>query len=234
MHDAEGREVREQAVRNLSTSESLRESGASEIATSRNTHVASCFTQGLARSAQRAADLALVAEPSDVGAAHRARFQKFLKPDPATGCVLFTGTRQHCGHGRFTVERRPLLAHRVAWVLSGGDPSSTVNVLHRCGNPACCNPGHLYEGDQRANNLDARRHGVWANGRTAEERARAKEIEADLRAGGISKTDLARKHGVSQQTIYRIARRIRQVDGPSEAAAFSESAATSDSLSGAA
>lgn len=206
--------VREQAGGELSTSESRQESGASEVATTRNTQVASCSTQqGLARSARRAADLALIASDSDVGAAHRERFRKFLKPDRETGCLLFTGAKQNDGHGRFTVQKRPLLAHRVAWVLSGGDPSSTVNVLHRCGVAACCNAAHLYEGDQRDNNLDARAHGSWANGRSAAERARAREIEAALRAGGEKRADLAARFGVSQQTVYRIARRIRPVAG---------------------
>lgn len=49
---------------------------------------------------------------------------------------------------------RPVLAHRMAWELHQGSPPGNAHVLHRCDNPPCCNPSHLFLGDNTANIAD--------------------------------------------------------------------------------
>ncbi len=44
-----------------------------------------------------------------------------------------------------------MLAHRAMWEVSFGPIPSGSNVLHRCDNPGCINPGHLFLGTQRDN-----------------------------------------------------------------------------------
>ncbi len=50
--------------------------------------------------------------------------------------------------------RTILSAHRVAWAFANGPVPEGVMVLHRCNNPPCCNPGHLFLGDDQANSDD--------------------------------------------------------------------------------
>jgi hypothetical protein len=46
------------------------------------------------------------------------------------------------------------LAHRVAWTLTAGSDPGSMFVCHRCDAPPCCNPAHLFLGDQTANMAD--------------------------------------------------------------------------------
>src|SRR5262245_29914462 len=47
------------------------------------------------------------------------------------------------------------LAHRIAWTLTNGDIPADMWVLHKCDNPPCCNPDHLFIGTAKDNNRDA-------------------------------------------------------------------------------
>jgi len=79
-------------------------------------------------------------------------------------CWLWTGCRVPAGYGTFTVKSRrqgPLYAHRVAWELAHGSiPSPPLQVLHRCDQPSCVNPDHLFIGTQSENMYDR-----WNKGR---------------------------------------------------------------------
>jgi hypothetical protein len=49
-------------------------------------------------------------------------------------------------HGKLTLGHRQWAAHRLAYVLAHGPIPPGMIVMHRCGNPACCNPSHLLLG----------------------------------------------------------------------------------------
>lgn len=75
-------------------------------------------------------------------------------------CWDWQGARAHYGHGIINVTGRSLLAHRVAWSITHGDPAE-ANVCHRCDNPPCCNPAHLFLGSQADNIADMHRKGRY-------------------------------------------------------------------------
>lgn len=56
------------------------------------------------------------------------------------------------GSGR--ADRQCTTAHRVAWILTSGPIPDGLLVCHHCDNPPCCNPAHLFLGDQSANMQD--------------------------------------------------------------------------------
>jgi hypothetical protein len=58
------------------------------------------------------------------------------------------------GYGKMYVAGRVLPAHRIVWTLVNGPVPVGLFVLHRCDNPPCCNPAHLFLGTKADNTHD--------------------------------------------------------------------------------
>ncbi len=68
-------------------------------------------------------------------------------------CWEWTRMRRQGTHpyGLLYVNNRQRRAHRIAWELANGPIPDGIEVCHRCDNPPCCNPAHLFLGTQRDN-----------------------------------------------------------------------------------
>ena len=77
------------------------------------------------------------------------------------------------GYGQFGMGgRRGRMhpAHRVAWLLWHGTIPEGMRVLHRCDNPPCVRPDHLFLGTQADNVRDMHQKGRYRGGFTTEAR----------------------------------------------------------------
>lgn len=69
------------------------------------------------------------------------------------GCWEWKGATSVDGYGKFKSFGEQL-AHRVSWVLHRGNIPDGKCVLHKCDNPPCVNPEHLFIGTKDDNNKD--------------------------------------------------------------------------------
>jgi hypothetical protein len=81
------------------------------------------------------------------------RFWEKVKIGAPDECWLWQAAKCR-GYGSIFAWGRPQPAHRIAYALGRGDLLLGDHVLHKCDTPLCCNPEHLFLGDQAANMKD--------------------------------------------------------------------------------
>ncbi len=79
-------------------------------------------------------------------------------------CWDFNGTIKNDGYPRIKVGKRPVSAHRASYYLHKGLIPEGMLVCHKCDNPKCINPLHLFLGTVRDNTIDALNKGRLETG----------------------------------------------------------------------
>lgn len=143
-------------------------------------------------------------------------------------CWKWTGVTVNSGHGRWGKR----LAHRIVWERLRGPIPPGIVLCHRCDNPPCCNPEHIFLGTVADNNADKLAKGRQARGAAhsaamrefaaahPERLARGEghgmskltsgvviRIRADYATGSHTQAGLAATHNVARSLIGQIVRR---------------------------
>jgi hypothetical protein len=133
------------------------------------------------------------------------------------GCWTWKGFRDRDGYGRAALtvgEKKEQQAPRVSYIRCVGSIPPGQSVLHRCDNPPCVRPSHLFLGNQQANIADMKSKGRAKFLNPTGERNRSAKITASdvvdirsLRAFGATYKALANAYGLAGITIEQIVRR---------------------------
>ena len=150
------------------------------------------------------------------------RIRSLSKVNEKTGCwewqSSFKGQDKLKRYGHLTVgsrvdgTRRSIAAHRYAWEVFIDKIPNGMWVLHRCDNPSCVNPAHLFLGDRQDNVDDRERKQRNKMPRLTGERHpsakltwRQVEVLRKLLKKGAPRNLLVEWFKVSQRTISDIA-----------------------------
>lgn len=123
------------------------------------------------------------------------------------------------GYGSFSIKpERPVMAHRYSWIMQNGSIPDGMIICHKCDNPKCVNPDHLFLGTHKDNTQDAiakKRHVAafdippqrkYANGsRQWKSKLEEKDIPIIFELSkSLDALQISEKLLVSRSTIYGI------------------------------
>jgi hypothetical protein len=126
------------------------------------------------------------------------------------------------GYGATSYHHKSFYAHRMAYGLCYGEFDQSLEVLHKCDNPSCCNPHHLFLGTPKDNYDDMVIKGrdIYFSGEDVY-LSKLKELQVlEIRnryfEGNITQLDLAKEYNVKESTINDImsGRTWKHVGGP--------------------
>lgn len=129
-----------------------------------------------------------------------------LGPDD---CWEWKAFRDRDGYGKFNVYGTMEVASRVAFEIHNKERLGDRFACHKCDNPSCCNPAHIYAGDPQTNMDDASERDRFnrpppeAHPSTKLDWDKVAEIKRRIQAGE-SNYRIRFSYGVSAATIKKI------------------------------
>jgi hypothetical protein len=134
------------------------------------------------------------------------QFWSFVKKTDR--CWEWLGARLKRGYGNYRGGRRKALAHRYSWEMHFGPIPDGLWVLHKCDNPGCVRPDHLFLGTHLDNMADMTAKGRSTHGERGTmvrlTEGQVREIHARYATGKITQKDLAADYGISRAEIGMI------------------------------
>lgn len=122
-----------------------------------------------------------------------------------SGCWEWHGAKDSCGYGRFGIGRATCQnAHRVSYTIHVGPIPEGFQVCHKCDNPSCVNPAHLFLGTHKDNMDDRGKKQRTARGERNGKSVITNEIAAYIRGSKLSERVIAKELGIHRGTVNAV------------------------------
>lgn len=140
-------------------------------------------------------------------------FWNKVNKEGENGCWEYTGGRGYNGYGQYWLDGKNIRAHRYSYILHHPltidllEGHREIIVCHRCDNPKCVNPAHLFLGASADNTKD-----MMAKGRKCDKKGekhhmvkltetQVREIRTKYANGGITYKQLGLEYGVTESCV---------------------------------
>lgn len=139
-------------------------------------------------------------------------WSKVDKTSNPNGCWEWTGPKMPAGYGKFYYNSLFEYSHRYSFTLSNGPIPPGLVICHRCDNPSCVNPEHLFLGTYKDNAQDCLKKGRHKFGQLKGSKNASAKLTEDqvlkIRESNKRYKEIATEYGVSEHCISEIRRRI--------------------------
>lgn len=143
-----------------------------------------------------------------------ARFWAKVKILGPEDCWEWKASLNGCGYGHVGINGKMFISHRVAWELTYGPIPKGLCICHKCDNPPCINPNHLFIGTQQDNvtDMESKGRAVRSNGEKNGKAKLTKDQVIEIRRlyaieSHMSLSAIGRAFGVTPSAIYNIVNR---------------------------
>ncbi len=119
-------------------------------------------------------------------------------------CWDWDASRHQQGYGLFGYRGHLERAHRMMWQLHHGEPALDFFVLHRCDNPSCVRPSHLFLGTHQDNMRDKVSKRRQTRGESVNTAKLTREQARTIRVDERPNPAIAKEFGITTSVVCGI------------------------------